>query len=769
VTNDPSNCGNCGNVCPVGDECLDEECVPTSCTGQFRGTTCALQSDAGFGECCGGTCDDISSDSKNCGGCGRKCANTHTCQNDACVLISCANVPGSEEACEGPNGVTGECCSSTCSTLVSDPQNCGQCGLACLAGQACVESQCVDITCPADAGGFTVTCSTGDGGSGVCCASGCTSIETDVANCGECGKACLTGQTCSFGTCLFVDCTAPESGGELCTNPATGLGGACCAGSCVQESTDLNCGGCGIVCPTGTTCEEEVGNGAPRGSSHPVAPIPPFGATCVNSNFQPVNCADAGCPQGLECLAAAGACVPTSCDGASDGETCVAGSAAGLCCGGACINPSTSGDHCGTCFTSCGDTGVCSLGACVSTVTCAVDNSSSPCALDGGALGLCCHGACEGTESNDSCGACGLACPSGTTCLDGDCVQQDGGFASCPATPCGQGQMCEDGFCESLSCQPGESGALCAFGDGVGGGNDGVCCNGVCTSFQDPQNCGGCGIACASGVCLGESDTCLPESGVDGGTCFCEPGLLCIQGECVFPGSACANGEAEGSFCQVDGGATGLCCGIPPQASCSDLINDPNNCGGCGIVCPAGQTCSDSTCSGSPAICQGSPGKYCDLDAGGDFVCCTDGCVDITSDTNNCGGCGTVCPELFACANRECFATQCNAQTADQLCVPDGGDSVCCGNQCVDELTDARHCGGCQNPCDRGDVCDQGSCVLKACPPVGGEGAFCEISTGGIGECCSTGCSNILNDPANCGGCGITCTGTQQCINEECQ
>ena len=67
------------------------------------------------------------------------------------------------------------------------------------------------------------------------CGASCTDTSSDPANCGTCGTACATGQTCLGGIC-----SVPCSGGNVS-----------CGGKCVMTSTDLsNCGGCGLACST---------------------------------------------------------------------------------------------------------------------------------------------------------------------------------------------------------------------------------------------------------------------------------------------------------------------------------------------------------------------------------------------------------------------------------------------------------------------------------------------------------------------------------------
>ena len=53
---------------------------------------------------------------------------------------------------------------------------------------------------------------------------------------------------------------------------------------------------------------------------------------------------------------------------------------------------------------------------------------------------------------------------------------------------------------------------------------------------------------------------------------------MCSRGVCV---DHCAPGETSG-------------CG---GGECLDLESDPNNCGGCDVLCPSGTVCSGGVCS----------------------------------------------------------------------------------------------------------------------------------------------------------------------------
>jgi hypothetical protein len=78
----------------------------------------------------------------------------------------------------------------------------------------------------------------------------------------------------------------------------------------------------------------------------------------------------------------------------------------------------------------------------------------------------------------------------------------------------------------------------------------------------------------------------------------------------------------SGSVCAACPGSLMACSG-----SCVDTTTDSNNCAGCGITCntAAGESCTASVCSCA---------------SGTD---CSSYCVDTTTDTNNCGGCAIAC------------------------------------------------------------------------------------------------------------------------------
>lgn len=82
---------------------------------------------------------------------------------------------------------------------------------------------------------------------------------------------------------------------------------------------------------------------------------------------------------------------------------------------------------------------------------------------------------------------------------------------------------------------------------------------------------------------------------------------------------------------------------------------------------------------------------------------CSGNCVDPSSDTANCGGCGKACLG----SSSVCNAGNCG-------CIGTLLD-YCDGVGCMDVSQDFDHCGSCDNACnpDTDDKCEAGKCVPK--------------------------------------------------------
>ncbi len=86
-----------------------------------------------------------------------------------------------------------------------------------------------------------------------------------------------------------------------------------------------------------------------------------------------------------------------------------------------------------------------------------------------------------------------------------------------------------------------------------------------------------------------------------------------------------------------------------------------------------------------------------------DKIPCNNQCVDIRTDSKNCGYCGTACPSGKYCLNGICVLTCSAGQTS-------------CPGGCFNLQTDADHCGTCNNNCPAGLLCKEGECRSPLTP-----------------------------------------------------
>jgi hypothetical protein len=119
----------------------------------------------------------------------------------------------------------------------------------------------------------------------------CTDPRFDRSNCGGCGIACGNGQTCQNGHCA---CDAMQAN---------------CGGTCRLLSADPdNCGECGVVCQPGTRFCGTAPTGGISCQSCAVINRSECNNACVDTTSDPANCG--GC--NIAC-AANHACVSSAC------------------------------------------------------------------------------------------------------------------------------------------------------------------------------------------------------------------------------------------------------------------------------------------------------------------------------------------------------------------------------------------------------------------------------------------------------------------------
>lgn len=215
------------------------------------------------------------------------------------------------------------------------------------------------------------------------------------------------------------------------------------------------------------------------------------------------------------------------------------------------------------------------------------------------------------------------------------------------------------------------------------------------------------------------------------------------------------SGQASLSMCRMRYGLDTCTDG------CVNLSTDPDNCGSCGHWCRSGEWCVGGRCS------------------------------DFDSDPANCGGTGNICPAGAPCIEGYCSALGCLDSSL-----------TACNNTCTRTRNDPSNCGACGNACPEGQYCFRGNCTscgstgeiscmdrdsdYSACTDISTDRNNCgecqhacgshEVCIGGIcvecpagTEFCLGGCVDFDTSSSNCGGCGRSCGFAQTCQDGTCR
>lgn len=622
---------------------------------------------------------------------------TPSCVPRTCVQIgaNCGSAPdGCGDKIECGTCPGGQICggggANKCGTDECFPKSCVQVNAQCgWASDGCSKAiDCGGCAPPESCG------AAGDENACGCMPKTCAQLEANCGtlpdgclgtiDCGDCTGALLCGgggqNVCGTNACQSKTCTQL---GASCGFVSDGCSQALDCGACNAPHV---CGGGGLLNQCGCT---------PKTCAQ-------LGASCgtVDTGCGDANCGDCTPPDtcggnhvdnqcGCACTLAhattrcvAGTCSIDVCD--PGWENCDSVSENG------CEQPiDTDVLNCGSCGMSCGFANATAL--CVGGV-CQLD----ACATD---FADCNANPSDGCEANlevnpEHCNACGNACPSlgGTpVCIDGACDVSNctAGLGDCdPGTP-----GCETDTTTSVD-HCGYCGNPCIFANAsaeciastchlaacnAGWGNCDANASNGCETHTDiaVNHCGACGSSCpsrphATSTCA--SGTC--DFTCDGGWADCDgiPGNGCetnVQTDVNHCGScpslcdpnhatpSCVNGSCTVETCDAGWGD----CNANVSDGCeTDLASTVASCGACGSSC--------SSAHGVPSCTNGSCSIACATLWGNCNGNVSDGCeTSLSSDTSNCGSCGTTCTTIFG-------SPSCTTGLCSSACGVQGGKSI---------------------------------------------------------------------------------------------
>ncbi len=453
----------------------------------------------------------------------------------------------------------------------------------------------------------------------------------------------------------------------------------------------------------------------------------------------------------------------------------------------ACSVDGTSGlcDGASGCCVTCIDSSDCALGESCGSGGC------EEC-VDGAACGSCpaarriwrtvdTAGECVECVDSDDCPNSSQTCesfqcvfPAGPVCSD--CSDLDNGEIGCEqgqvATSAGEEEVIWDGNnyhwscillteiaeCSQCTCQPLTEQEACT--------DRGIECGQVDNGCAPPGlNCGGCpnGESCYFGQCEPTIPAPVCEScdNLLSGEIGCavglpvdrewndDDGVLTYTWSCVTENNSPANcGSCGCHALDASEACDGTECG-PVSDGCNALID----CGGCG----QGETCQTGICTEVQCGQElWSPPRH-------EFFC-----GDEFEQTSNCANIrtaeGTVCPNGLLCENGACVV--------DPGCVDCEIEQACIDSNCVDIPSCEGVTCGPNETCFRGECRANAPCENLTCDGVG---EICVVDQNGVALCdcadpgqrnCGQGCIDILDDEANCGGCGRVCS--LECVQGTC-
>lgn len=297
-----------------------------------------------------------------------------------------------------------------------------------------------------------------------------------------------------------------------------------------------------------------------------------------------------------------------------------------------------------------------------------------------------------------------------------------------------------------------------ADGDGIPDAQDN--CPNTPNPTQADQDGDGRGDVCDN--CPTISNPGQQDTDNDGIGDACDTQFNCQNSAQCPPGPFNTTPTCQGSVCTYPCSPGYGDCNANMTDGCETfLLNNPQNCGGCNVVCAlpnATATCVNGVCTiGS-----------CNVGFANCNGITADGCeVNVLNNVQNCGACNVPCPNppnaTAGCINGQCVVAGCNPGFAN--C--DGNFANGCETNI---LTSPNNCGNCGLVCgtppnSTGSGCSGGNCFILGCvaPFLNCDGIF------------SNGCEiNSSNNVNHCGGCGVVCTPgphvtSVACVNSACK
>jgi hypothetical protein len=147
--------------------------------------------------------------------------------------------------------------------------------------------------------------------------------------------------------------------------------------------------------------------------------------------------------------------------------------------------------------------------------------------------------------------------------------------------------------------------------------------------------------------------------------------------------------------------------------TCRAVLDDPTNCGGCGVRCGDRQYCGDGSC-----VCR--PG----------LTLCGGTCVNTSSNDENCGRCGFECTGDSTDGD-SCREGRCRDGCGEGFARCDPNEDTCVSGWAM--RTDPINCGDCNEVCGTSQVCTGEACRTFS---IGRGCTTCPCPDCGTGNCC---------------------------------